>query len=958
MPFYRAGKTNRSQHNLVGTTVAEGDPSASGSASVSAPLSSGPSAAASPSSAGGASVGAAGNPSSALPNPAFSSNESFQVSGDGTSNHPQPPQPPPHLSNLYNSPAGGRNPAFSQLQHSNTVTGSIDSRQRDPDFADQVTRSQSHRYTQISPTLGHHQQPQVQQQQQQQISPKQQQQQQHQQLSPQHQQQQAFGASSVEDLPGTASPNFSPPLVGQSQQFVGQPLQQQQQQQLPPPKAKQSTRKLIKNILSGNSSSRSFESHHHHHSQNSYANQSGLDRRSSKRVSQPPPIRTGVSQISLEQPPDWQNQAPLSQPSPLQGIGEFRDSYIVNPDQELHLQNPHDTQHPTIRPVHPTDSESSPYSADEIGYHQHQSHIQQQGHIPPEPQHQQYGGQVVFDPSQQQYHILNTQQVQYQGGNQPVISGHLGNPQQQNPETVSQLSRESPVTDSDQRSATNVQPSQASPAASYTLQTQDLPVHQNPPSAQPQTPQQQQQQAMPPPAGGPPPPRRSQETEKAQPPGGPPPSYRQSQQPSMNPLPQPPSAVGQNPNYPRVAGRDGPQYDGPGDIQGRNSPQPSASDRGGEDPEKAFKELLTKYKNVKRLYFDGKKEIEQLSSQVEQLQNAIANQRMSQSRTSLDDSEYSTRFNRLNGAITNLSFNIRKDWVTLPSWLVPYVSADAIKTGKQEMTAVGRAVITRWVVEEIFNRCFHPGLEPELSKQLKTIEQNIRHFSYTMNSQEEFDALTSKVVNWRMATLEGLQDVLRSGESANHKADFTRRATTNLTACLFQHLTDPPPPGVDGSASMIVELAVSIAANLPLESRDVAIVYPLPEQQIAPEIMEVEKQGLPALESRPSDASEESVAGEEGASSKENAKDRRGDKAKTGMLNTILGSSSSSTVGSSDNTGRKGSIADASSSHSTGAASGPVPPPKDPAKVRFAGFVGVEVRGRHILVKAPVWTLA
>jgi hypothetical protein len=62
---------------------------------------------------------------------------------------------------------------------------------------------------------------------------------------------------------------------------------------------------------------------------------------------------------------------------------------------------------------------------------------------------------------------------------------------------------------------------------------------------------------------------------------------------------------------------------------------------------------VTKYKNVKRLYFDGKKEIEQLSGQVEQLQNAIANQRMSQSRTSLDDSEYTTRFNRLNGAINN-----------------------------------------------------------------------------------------------------------------------------------------------------------------------------------------------------------------------------------------------------------------------------------------------------------------
>ncbi len=393
---------------------------------------------------------------------------------------------------------------------------------------------------------------------------------------------------------------------------------------------------------------------------------------------------------------------------------------------------------------------------------------------------------------------------------------------------------------------------------------------------------------------------------------------------------------------------------------------------------------MTKYKNVKRLYFDGKKEIEHLNAQVEQLQNAIANQRMSQSRTSLDDSEYTTRFNRLNGAINNLSFNIRKDWVTLPAWIVPFVSPDALKTGKQEMTAVGRAIITRWIVDEIFNRCFHPGLNPELSQQLKMIELNIRHFSYTMNSQEEFDALTSKVVSWRMATLEGLQDVLRSNESVNHRNDFTRRATTNLTASLFQHLADPPPAGVDGSASMIVELAVGIATNLPLESRDVAIIYTFPETPIQPELMEVEKTGLPPLEARPSDLSEEGAAedtgggGGAGGTGKEpskdsTGKDRRGaadsSSKRTGMLSVPgasgVGSSGGGPAGGGSAPGsRKGSIAIvadganlASSPHTAAAAAAVAPPPKDPGKVRFAGFVAVEVRGRQVLVKAPVWTL-
>jgi hypothetical protein len=349
---------------------------------------------------------------------------------------------------------------------------------------------------------------------------------------------------------------------------------------------------------------------------------------------------------------------------------------------------------------------------------------------------------------------------------------------------------------------------------------------------------------------------------------------------------------------------------------------------------------------VKRLYFEGKTQIEQLSTQVEQLQNAIANQRMSQSRTSLDDNEYSTRFNRLNGAINNLSFNIRKDWKRVPPWLEPYVSADALKTGKQEMTAVGRAVITRWIVEEVFNCCFHPGLNSHLSRELKDIEMNIRRYAYTMSSQEEFDALTAKVVSWRMASLEGLQPVLGSPESANNRSEFTKAAVRNLSEHIHGCLTDPPPPGVEGSASMIVELAVGIASNLPLESRDVVITYPLPGDTLKPHEMEVEKTPLPALEmGADGDGEDSSDSKDKGGS-----KDRPRDKTRSGMLTQILGSGPPPS--------RKGSIASSVPSTNTDAAPPPaMPPPKDSNKVRLAGFVTVEVRGRQVLMKAPVWTL-
>lgn len=514
-----------------------------------------------------------------------------------------------------------------------------------------------------------------------------------------------------------------------------------------------------------------------------------------------------------------------------------------------------------------------------------------------------------------QFHPNPLQGLHQQLADFRPVSGQQQLQQQQNPETISQVSYESHITDSDQRSIHQQQPAQSSPAGRYpgpqeaasaapklTVQTTDIQPPQPPP-------------LMAPPSG--PPPTRRIESEKGlrgqvEPPPGPPSGYRQVPV-SLNTMSPLPPVPGQNSAF---RGDRPSQYDGSASAdQGRNSPQPSVADRDVEG-EKQFKDLLTKYKNVKRLYFDGKSQIEQLSGQVAQLQNAVANQRISQSRTAWDDNEYATRFNRLNGAINNLSFNIRKDWRSLPAWLENHVSGDALKTGKQEMTAIGRAVVSRWLVEELFNKCFHPGLEPQLSSKLKEIELSIRDNAYTMHSQEEFDALTTKVVNWRMATLEGLQRQLSSTAATDNRTKLTTWATKTLTAHLYQHLNSPPPDGVEGSTSMIAELAVTIATNLPLESRDVAITYPLPGDAVQPRLMEVEKTGLPAINSQKA----EGEAGDDGDEEEADDADQetgprvRGDRAKAGV-------------------------------------------PRDSSKVRFAGFMALEVRGRQVLMKAPVWTV-
>lgn len=352
---------------------------------------------------------------------------------------------------------------------------------------------------------------------------------------------------------------------------------------------------------------------------------------------------------------------------------------------------------------------------------------------------------------------------------------------------------------------------------------------------------------------------------------------------------------------------------------------------------------MVKYKKVKGLYFDK-------TAQVEQLQNTLANQRLSQSRTSLDDSEYMTRFQRLDGAIVNLAFNIRKDWSSIPPWLLPSCNQDATKIGKQEMTGVGRACITKFLMDEIFNRSFHPALDVQLSVDLKKIERNIRRNSPPLNNQEESDALTSKIVNWRLATLEGLKEQLASAEAQENKAQFSQVCTTKLCGTLITFLHETP-GGMQDTAASIVELAVSIASNMPLESRDICITLPMPGDLVQPNSMKIEG-GIPPLanlgDTSEADASSTGSAEKDEKENEKSDGKLRKEKAKHGsVLGALIGGNSSS--------GGKKPGATPTEVSSDG--KGKLTAEDGVQRVRFAGFVAVEVRGRQMLNKAPVWTI-
>jgi len=241
-------------------------------------------------------------------------------------------------------------------------------------------------------------------------------------------------------------------------------------------------------------------------------------------------------------------------------------------------------------------------------------------------------------------------------------------------------------------------------------------------------------------------------------------------------------------------------------------------------------------------------------------------------------------------------------------------------------------------VEEIFGKCFHPGLDAVLSAELKKIEQNVRFGAAPPNNQEESDALTAKIVQWRLTTVEGLSSRIFSAQNAQDKANFSRTCVTNLTAHLISHLQDSASQGIEGNATSIVELAVGIASHLPLESRDIFITYPLPGEPVQ-SYMKVEPP-LPPLDNPGRDATSE---GESSSTNKDGKDQTQEDKPKN-----ILAGLSNPT--SSD--GKKPSVSSSSGEPLEQKGS------KDGGqKVRFAGFLGVEVRSRQWLINPPIWTV-
>ena len=350
---------------------------------------------------------------------------------------------------------------------------------------------------------------------------------------------------------------------------------------------------------------------------------------------------------------------------------------------------------------------------------------------------------------------------------------------------------------------------------------------------------------------------------------------------------------------------------------------------------------------MKRYYFDKE-------AQVQHLQNTVAHQRMAVSRTMLDDNEYANRFQRLDGAIKDLAFSVRKDWRGVPSWLHGLVTDEVIKNGTKEMTSVGRAVISRWLAEEVFQKHFHPGLETGLSLQLKSIEMNLRRQQMRPATDEDRENAIARLSNWRRTTFDGLGDMLADAVAQTRRAELIEHLAAGLASFLSSQVRETALPGLEAGVRMIIENTINIAEKIPLEARDVCVDYFPPNTTFVEGYMKVEGQ-LPPLSRQPpppTDQEPDEAAGIESDSSPASNSTGGGDGTasaprepkKKSMFGAIIGR-------------KGGNEPRPAATHAHEEKSEPV---EGPARIRFSSFLTVEVRGKGpamVLVKAPVWMI-
>ncbi|KAK9450444.1 uncharacterized protein V1518DRAFT_413859 [Limtongia smithiae] len=229
-----------------------------------------------------------------------------------------------------------------------------------------------------------------------------------------------------------------------------------------------------------------------------------------------------------------------------------------------------------------------------------------------------------------------------------------------------------------------------------------------------------------------------------------------------------------------------------------------------------------------------------LDKKLQSTENELAGKNIEDSRSERDDVTYQTEFANFDKDLIEAALMLRDKVREYPDW-VRKTRLD-FKT-KLITNYASRAVLARWIAEEIFGRYLHPGIDLTLSMRLKKAEKRLARY-YTPGEIAIWRRMLVRAVLPTAKPTVELTDTPEYNAHLEHAASsFLHTNIWNINAAnTMPENSVKPSQLVPANVLSLVENAFSLMATMSLETRYVMVTYPLPLEKFDKNRMTIEPQ--------------------------------------------------------------------------------------------------------------------
>ncbi|KAK9480853.1 hypothetical protein V1514DRAFT_324641 [Lipomyces japonicus] len=255
-----------------------------------------------------------------------------------------------------------------------------------------------------------------------------------------------------------------------------------------------------------------------------------------------------------------------------------------------------------------------------------------------------------------------------------------------------------------------------------------------------------------------------------------------------------------------------------------------------------LRKVKKELEETKRNLESSKIEIETQKKRADNLESSLAHQSIDRNRTLQDDSVYVAAFENINGSLKSIAYKYRENWVSLPEWIS---SVKNVKT-----IPLRRALLAKWIAEDIFDVYLHPALDIETSVTLKKIDK-----SFGQRNPRE-------VAIWRQNTVKNLIPEEVTGQQgsygtlealpafARHRAAVLESFANRFSRFWDPKLLDPLTKRISSFPEdliLVVDEILKLLASMSLETRNIIVKYYNPGEVFNPEYMSVDDETDPPV---------------------------------------------------------------------------------------------------------------